>query len=507
MPRATPEPRHPSYWMLTSEGASFPPFRGEASTDVVVLGAGITGLTTALFLKRAGFRVVVLEAREVGGGITGNTTAKLTALHGLTYARLSDSEGAETARIYAAANLWAIGMISELVEELDIDCQFERRPVLTYTTDSEKSEDIEREVDAALNAGLSAELVRESDLPFPIAAGIQLPDQASFHPLRYVLALAMAVDGDGSYVYEQTRAVDVEENGEPITVQLEGGARVHASHVVSACGLPFLDRGGFFATAYPSRSYCVALESDGALPESMSINAERPTLSVRPITAPGGGKLLLVAGHDHKVGQAEHTSDHYAFLEDFAHRCFPVGAVAARWSSQDYIPVDGLPMVGRMPFSSDRLYVATGFKKWGLTTGTIAGRILTDLIEGRENSWASIFDARRTKVLDGAGEALKEQANVAKRFVGDRIRQAAAGSPDELPPGAGAICKTDGEVVAAYREETGELHLLSPTCTHMGCRVTWNEAERSWDCPCHGSRFDVTGEILVGPAVAPLERR
>jgi glycine/D-amino acid oxidase-like deaminating enzyme/nitrite reductase/ring-hydroxylating ferredoxin subunit len=511
MSRSIPTPRNPAYWSMGVDHPGYPALAGRASADVAVVGAGITGLTTALLLKREGLRVVVLDAGRVGGGITGHSTAKVTSLHALTYATLEKEKSETDAAIYARANQWAVDAIAELVGELGIDCGLERRPALTYTVEPGSGETIEREVEAARRAGLPAQLVRAADLPFPIVAGVLLEDQALFDPLRYVLGLAREVDGDGSVIHEGTRAVDVVEDTEPLRVVTEDGNHVEAEFVVLACGLPFLDRGGFFARSSPSRSYCLALETDGPVPGSMSINIESPTRSVRPIPrakGDGNGKpLLLVAGESHKVGQADDTEERYVALEAFAHRHFPVNGTVARWSSQDYIPVDGVPLIGRMPLSSEGLLVATGFRKWGLTTGMVAARIFSDLIRGRDNPWASLFDAGRAPLPDGAGEALKANLNVLKRFVGDRIRQRTGDSPEELAPGMGGICRMEGEPVAAFRDESGELRLLSPVCTHMGCRVTWNRAERSWDCPCHGSRFDVDGRVLVGPAVAPLEKR
>lgn len=495
-----------SYWKQTANGAAYEPLREERSVEVAVVGGGIVGLTTALLLKRAGIRVAVLEARALGVGTTGYSTAKLTSLHKLVYADLEREIGESGTRMYAEANEWGISAIGALVEELRIDCRFERRPALTFTTDPDRTDEFEGEVEAARRAGLPVTAVVDSDLPFPIAAGILLEDQASFHPLRYCLALAREVHGDGSVIYEGTRVVDVEDEN-PLQLRTDTGAAIRAAQVVLACGMPFLDRSGFFARMQPTRSYCMAMRGATSVPESMSINVEEPTLSIRPLPTDDGERLLLLGGAGHHVGRSsDGTEGNYRILEDFGRRRFGAEEVVARWSAQDYVTLDRTPMVGRMPFGPESILVATGFAKWGLAMGTAAARILCDQILDEVSPWAQPFDASRSQLPDKLGKVIKEGMGDAKRFVGDRLRQGSAPEVDELAPSTGAICRHDGKAVAAFRDTDGRLHLLSPTCTHLGCRVVWNESEHSWDCPCHGSRFSVLGEILNGPAVRPLER-
>ncbi|TVP45124.1 MAG: FAD-dependent oxidoreductase [Gemmatimonadales bacterium] len=498
-------PRNPSWWKRSAEPAAYVPLAGRTSADVIVVGGGIVGLTTGLLLKEAGMRVTLLEANRVGEGTTGYSSAKLTSLHRLSYASIEDRSGREAARVYAEANEWALARIAGFAEELGIDCQFQRRAALTFTRDADRTHEIDAEVEAGRRAGLAVEKVVDSDLPFPIAAGIRLDRQASFHPLRYCLGLAKALDGAGCHVHEGSQVEEVEGEDERVLVRTRDGAECEAPHVVLACGIPFLDRGGFFARVHPSRSYCVAMSGADVPPESMSINIGEPTLSIRPIPRAEGEPLLLVTGADHKTGQAEDHEEPWELLETFAQQEFGAREVVARWSSQDYMSVDGLPLIGRMRPSSQSIHVATGFGKWGLTLGTAAARILADGLTGATNPWAETFDAGRSQLSGGLGEAIGEGMNDAKRFVGDRIRQLSGPEPEELAPGAGAICRHEGDAVAAYRDEEGRLHLLSPTCTHLGCRVVWNSAETSWDCPCHGSRFSVSGEVLNGPAVTPLE--
>lgn len=498
--------RNPSVWVGTSPATSYPALTGPTSVDVAVVGGGITGLTTALLLKQGGARVAVLESDRVASGTTGYTTAKVTALHGLVYAQLAAGHGEDTARRYAAANAAAVEKVASLVDQLGIDCQFERRAAFTYTTDSGQRGEIEAEVDAALRFGLPATYVESLDLPYPVAGAVRFDRQAQLHPRHYCIGLARAVDGDGSRVYETTRALDVEEGtgaGNRCTVRTDAGD-VTADHVVVATLLPFVDLGGFFAKAHPFRSYAMAVRIAGSVPQGMYLSADSPSRSIRPV--PLDGELgLVLGGPSHKVGQGGDTNEHYAELESWARTHFEVRSVDYRWSAQDYVPVDMIPYVGRSP-RSERLLVATGFKKWGMSNGTAAGMILADSLLGRANAWAEAFDAARVDVGGSAKEFVSENLNVAKRYVGDHVTRLRAPSADHLAPGEGGIVDVDGDKVAAYRRPDGTLQAVTATCTHLGCTVQWNPAETTWDCPCHGSRFSCDGTMIAGPAVADLRR-
>jgi Rieske Fe-S protein len=346
--------------------------------------------------------------------------------------------------------------------------------------------------------------VEEVPLSIPTAGAVRFVDQAEFHPVRFLADVAEAVARGGGRIFEYTRALRVND-GIPCRVET-GGATITADHVVVATHFPFADRGLFFARQHPERSYCIAARIEGPPPEGMFISAGSPTRSIRshPI---GNEELLIVGGEGHKVGQGGPTAPRYRALEDFATRHFPVTSIEYRWSSQDNMPVDGVPFIGRLAPFQKRLWVATGFMKWGLTNGTAAGMILTDLIGGRPNPWAELFDSTRFKPLASAKELVKENANVGVHFVGDHLGRPDVRSVDELAPGQAGIVRRGAGKVAAYREDDGTLHAVSAVCTHLGCQVKWNEAERSWDCPCHGSRFDPTGRVIQGPAVKDLEQK
>jgi glycine/D-amino acid oxidase-like deaminating enzyme/nitrite reductase/ring-hydroxylating ferredoxin subunit len=494
--------RNISLWVATTPETQYPQPAEDVTVDVAVIGAGITGLSTAILLKRAGVRVAVIEAGRVASGVTGYTTAKITSLHGLVYAHLVEQVGEERARIYADANQAAIEQVAAFVEEYGLNCDFRRAAAYTYTEDPARVEDLRAEVEASQGLGLPASYTETTDLPYPVRAAVRFDNQALFHPRKYCLALARLIPGDGSHVFEMTRAMDLEE-GSPCGV-ITGHGTIRAQHVVLATQIPFMDRGGFFAKTSPSRAYALGVRVEGVVPEGMYLGVDSPTRSIRPHPV-GDETVLIIGGEGHKVGQDEDTRRRYAALEEWSRERFHVRSMDYRWSAQDYMPVDGVPYIGRLTSGSERIYVATGFRKWGMTTGTFAGFIISDAILGRDNPWSSLFDATRVDLTRSAKRFVTENTSVAKRFLGDRIGIPEASDLMGLAPGEGKVAEVDGEKVAAYRDEAGAVHTVSPICGHMGCVVSWNSAERTWDCPCHGSRYDYDGHAIQGPTVRDLE--
>ena len=493
-----------SLWAATVERPpARPALTGTVEADVAVAGGGIVGVTTALLLQEAGLDVALVEADRIANGVTGYTTAKVSALHGLIYDDIRGSFGAAAARDYADANSQALEWMAARIESDAIDCEFRRRPAYSYAIDDDARRDAEAEVRAAREAGLPAEFVEDVPLPFPTHGAVVLPDQAEFHPVRYLLGLTERFVAAGGVVFEDTRATGASD-GVPCILETEDGS-VTAHQIVVATHVPFLDRSLAWARAHAERSYCIAVVAPELQPDGMFISTgDGPTRSIRSHPS-GAGELLIIGGEGHKSGQGGDTEARYERLAAFAREHFAARSLEYRWSSQDLMPADGLPYVGPVNPMSKRILMATGFAKWGLTNGTAAAMMLADSIRERPNAWAKTFDSNRAKPKPAAKSLVTENADAARHMVGDRIATAKTPSLEDLAPGEGAVVRSGLGKVAAYRDEGGRLQGVSPTCTHLGCLVAWNPAERSWDCPCHGSRFAPDGRVLEGPAVRPLK--
>ncbi|HEX2057976.1 MAG TPA: FAD-dependent oxidoreductase [Actinomycetota bacterium] len=491
-----------SYWVESTPDVTFQPLTSDLRVECAVIGGGITGLTTALLLQRAGMKVAVVEMDGIARGVSGYTTAKVTSLQGTVYSQLEGKHGREAAALYAASNEAALALVASLVREHSIECDFETKSNYTYCEDPSDVSKIEQEAEAASGAGLPVELVHETDLPFEVAAAVRLDGQAQFHPRKYLLGLVEELRRGGCLFFDDTRATGVDE-GDPCVVETTGGT-VRADYVVVATHYTFLDRSMMFPRVHPARSYAmVGPVPAGNVPAGMYLSTE-PSWSVRSVRV-GDETLVLTGGSGHNVGQHYDTEERYAQLESWSRSKLGMTEVRYRWSTQDGSSVDTLPYIGRLTPLSKRVFTATAFRKWGMTNGTLAGMIMSDLITGTENQWAPLFDPHRATLKASATKFAKENVKVAGHWFGDRLKHPQSGVPGDLAPGEAAVSGTGAGQVAVYRDESGELHKVSAVCTHLGCIVTWNNAERTWDCPCHGSRYDFKGKVIQGPAVKDLE--
>lgn len=495
-----------SLWLEALPTDEYPRLERDITVEVAVLGGGITGLTTALLLARRGVRVAVIEANRVGGGVTGNNTAKITALQSTVYSSLRRLQGTDAAADYAAGSLAAVGRVADLIEQEKIDCELRFRPALTVAANRGELSTVQREAEAAEAAGLPVQWTEEADLPFPVAGAVRLDNQIALHPVRYAQGLGTAIIRAGGEVYEGTRAIGLHD-GVPCQVRTDSGATVSAGRVVVATHYPVFDRGGYFAQLEPSRSYCVAAVVPGALPSGMSINAGSPTRSLNTYR-----DHLIVCGESHRSGARGVDGTRYRHLEQFLQTHWNVTEVSHRWSAQDLTCYDQLPVIGRYTPLSERVHVASGFMKWGLAGGTMAATILADMLSGTEpGPWAQRFTpyrfSPRRLALRSVPRLLRMNATVGADLVVDRIVPAEVSDAAAVPPGQARVVRDGLAKVGAFRELDGTLHAVSLRCTHLGCLLRFNGAERSWDCPCHGSRFDVDGSVLEGPAVRPLPRR
>jgi glycine/D-amino acid oxidase-like deaminating enzyme/nitrite reductase/ring-hydroxylating ferredoxin subunit len=499
----------PSLWAEEGDAApAFPALDRERSVDVVVVGAGIAGLLIAHRLVQDGAEVLVLERGRVAGGVTGNTTAKVTALHGAIYQRLRSGKGPDAAAAYATAQQQGLEHIADLVATLGIACAFTRAPAWTYATTGEGRARVEAEVAAAQAAGLPARFAVPDELPFTTTGGVELPDQAHFQPVAFCRGVAAALPD----VCEQTAVTAVDTVAGGVDVRTAAGHRVGANHVVLATHTPIVDPAYLASRMRPSRSYATALDlGDSPVPRGMYLRVESPTQSLRPALR-HGLSVLVAGGYGHGVGDAD-TAEHAARLDAWVRHAFPGATVTDRWSAHDQVPSDGVPFVGRLAPGESRRWVATGFGKWGLTTSAVAAELIADGIAGRPPSHpaAHLFDASRvtaslTRSLAGGS------VRITRHFLGDRVgarrRGRGAGADvdpgSDLAPGEGVVVHVRRQATAVCRDDDGTLHRLSARCPHQGCLVGFNTADRTWDCPCHGSRVAPDGSVLQGPATAPL---
>lgn len=491
-----------SYWIASTESQNYPSLNEDITVDIAIIGGGITGITAAYLLKQEGYTVALADAGRILQGTTGHTTAKVTIQHSLIYDRLINNVGEEKAGQYARANEFAIEMIADLVKEKNIDCDFVRRPAFLYTQATQYISGIQKEARAASRLGIKSSYEEKLPLPFEIRAALRFENQAQFHPLKYLLALAKDIPGSGSYIFENTRALDIEEN-DLCSVITEQGKRIFAKEVIIASHFPFFDGMGLYLTRiYPERSYILGLTMNKAFPDGMFINIEEPTRSLRSQSM-DQEELILIGGENHKTGHGTDTHTHYKKLEEFARENFPVKDILYRWSTQDYDTMDGIPYVGHLTAKTPHLYVATGFGKWGMTNGTAAAILLKDMIKKGTSPWEPVYNPSRFQPIASAKNFIKENADVVENLIAGKIRKVPADI--SIPSGEGKVVNIDGKKTGLYRDDKGELHGVDTTCTHLGCELQWNSAEHSWDCPCHGSRFTIDGDIIDGPALRSLQ--
>ncbi|MFJ1807343.1 MULTISPECIES: FAD-dependent oxidoreductase [unclassified Streptomyces] len=503
---------HGSYWLHSAPpGDPAPPPDGPFTVDVAVVGAGIAGLSTAWELARRGRSVAVLEADRIAAGVTGHTTAKLSALHTLVYDRLRRTRGPEGARLYARSQMEAIRYAAKTAQELGVDCEWEDTAAYTYAEDPARTDALKAEAEAAREAGLPAEYVTRTELPFPVAGAVRVSDQAQFHPRKYLLAVAEGIQRLGGTIHENTRVTGLGE-GDPCvltTRSAAGETKVTARSVVVATHYPVFDRALLFTRLSPRRELVLAAPLDAArAPRGMYITPERNTRSLRTAPLDDGRRLLVVTGEHFTPGAGGDVEERFARLAGWAREHFGELDFTHRWATQDNDSTDTVPLVGPFHPGSKNVYVATGFGGWGLSSGIMAGRLLGERITGGSSPWDDLYDPRRiASVVREGATFLKQQADVARHFVGDRLPSPAGPSVEQIAPGDGAVVRVSGERCAVHRDADGQLHALSARCTHLGCLVAFNRAEQAWECPCHGSRFDVRGQVVQGPAIDPLEPR
>jgi len=495
-----------SYWEDSSSVSRYPALDRNLTVDVVVIGAGLTGLTAAYLIKRSGLRVAVIDRRRCGGVDSSLTTAHVTCVTDADLSELVKHFGRDHARAAWDAGLAAIEQIDRIVEREDIDCEWTRVSGYKHAAPGGTRDEgpaLQKEAQLVADLGFDAHYV--DAVPFFGTPGIEYAGQAKFHPRRYLAALAKLIDGNGSHVFEHTESDEVKSS--PLTVTA-GGHTISCGYVVIATHTPLMGKTnlpsaiGLQTKLYLYTSYVLGGKlPKGTVPEACFWDTAEPYHYLR-IDSHRGFDYAIFGGQDHKTGQSTDTAACYAALEKKARSLLPGFEIAHRWSGQIVETNDGLPFIGE---TSSRQFAATGYAGNGMTFGTLAGMMAHDFATGRKNPWTGLLDPGRTKILGGTWDYLKENFDYPYYMVRDRIVGPGARSLRGVPRGEGRIVELAGKKIAVYRSERGRTTLLSAVCTHMGCLVAWNNAESTWDCPCHGSRFTPTGKVLAGPAETPLE--
>ncbi len=471
--------------------------------DVVIVGGGITGITTGLLLQKAGKSVLIAEAHSLGFGTTGGTTAHLNSFMESPYTELIKNFGQEKANLVAKAAREALDLIKKHVDEYNIDCYHKEVPGYIYAQDEKQVRELDDLLEAFKKVGNRVSVSNTIPVPIPFTKAIEIEGQGQFHPTRYVYALAKEFEKLGGVIKEDCRVTAVDE-AEVLDITTSQGS-LQAKNLIYATHIPPGVNLLHFRCA-PYRSYVVAakLKDEKQYPQGLAYDMHDPYHYFRTQEV-DGEKYLITGGEDHKTAHEENTEARFQCLESYVRKFYDVEEISFRWSSQFFNPADGLAYIGHLPGHQQNMFVATGFGGIGMTNSHISAVMLTDILVNGESEYQDLFDPNRLKPVAGFKNFVKEAADVVQHFIGDKFSREKISSLVELAPGEAKIVKYEGHVFALYKDEEGQLHAVNSACTHIKCTVGWNAAEKSWDCPCHGSRFSFDGTVLTGPARKDLE--
>lgn len=497
-------PRFPEpYWRDSTSLPTFPKLAENIRTEVAIIGAGITGITTAYLLSKKGMKVVLIDSGNILNGTTGHTTAKITAQHDLIYDELIHHFGADQARLYYEANEKALQFIKETIQTNNIDCDFTEEDAYLYTTCNDGLHKLTKEYEAYKKLNIPCDYVDSIPIPISVQAALVMKNQAQFHPLHYLKNLVDQFVEAGGTIYEQTTAIDIEKGSYPQVITKDGH-RITCGYVVSSSHFPFYDPSFFFTRMYAERSYVLAIKAKKDYPGGMYLSIDNPTRSLR-YTTMNGEKLILVGGENHKTGQGINTMLHYEALYSFAEETFGIHEISYRWSTQDLTTLDKVPYIGHINENNPNIFVATGYRKWGMTTSTAAAQILTAAITKTKSPYKDLFAPSRFHSDPDIKTFVSQNLDVAKHLIEGKL-EFVLRKPEDLENGEGSVVRVNGKRAGAYKDDEGKLHIVDTTCTHLGCEVEWNSGDCTWDCPCHGSRFSIEGDVIEGPAEKPLKR-
>ena len=491
-----------SYWISSSKHNTFNSLKEDIKTNTLIVGGGIVGVTTSYLLAKSGKNVVIVDANKIGHGSSGRNTGKITSQHDIVYSKINNKYGFESAKLYYEANNNALNLMETIINENNIDCSFKRLSSYIFAENENYLEELKEEYEVCKSIGIDCEYHESLDLPMDVKGAISFKNQAQFNPKRYIDGLLKECIKLGVKIYENTPIVNFEK-GDICTLKTLDNKEIKSLNVVISSHVPWYDGLNFyFAKEKADRSYLLGAKLDKDILDGMFLSVEDSGTTFR-VCEEDGRKLLIIGGGDHKVGQCKNEGEIYEKLKSYATEKFGVTDFKYQWSAQDYMSYDNLPYIGYINKKEDNVYVATGFSKWGMSNGTAAASLISELIIKEESKYKELFNPSRNGSYLTT-EFFKENLNVGLKYISGKLK---FGS-DHLPieKGESQIVMIDGQRYGAYRHYNDKLYLVDTTCTHLGCELTFNSAEKTWDCPCHASRFDYEGNILEGPAVKPLKK-
>lgn len=498
-----------SLWTAESAETNYPKLNKNEKTDICIIGGGIAGAVTAYLLTKQGRNVIVIEKEKIGAGVTSNSTAKLTSQHELFYKYLVDNYGENIAKKYLESNEEGIKLAEKIINEEKIDCDYEKKDAYVFATSENELKKVKQEVNVLKQIGYNAEFVDNINIPVEKCLGaIKFRDQAQFNSRKYTIELLNKVNKMGGKIYENSKVINIAKKDESYIIETKDYC-IDCNKVIICTHYPIKNFPGmYFIKMYQDKSYVIAVEIEKInkdIVNGMFIKSDNPVISFR--TAKYKEKrLLILAGNGHKTGKPNgKIEDSYKNLENYIKKYYPDAKVLFKWSTEDCISLDKIPYIGEFSKLLPNVYVATGFKKWGMSTSHVAAKIISDKIIGNKNDYADIYNATRLmpiKNINELGNILKESVN---SLIIKKVKQT-KGTIDDIKLGDGGIIEIEGKKVGIYKRKDGEIFKVKPVCKHLGCMLTWNNLEKTWDCPCHGSRYNYMGNIITEPTVKELDK-
>lgn len=498
--------KNKSFWLNSFKKNNFESLNKNIDVDICIVGGGLTGITTAYYLTKQGYKVALIEKDTLLSKTSGHTTAKITSQHGIFYKYLFDSKGEEFAFKYLETNEKAIENIKNIIDLENIECSFERKNAYVFTQDINEVKKIKDEVQTVKKLNIvDCELVDSIDLNLNIKAAIQIKNQAQFNPVQYANGLVDCITKNNGLIFENTKFQQYEKKDNKFKIITDKEYSINSNYLVLATRYPVINFPGYyFLKMYQEISYVIAIKPKNAINlDGMYISAEKPSLSIKSAKY-NNEDIILIGGYTHKTGDNIDLSNKYKELEKKAEKIFGEFEILYEWNTEDCISLDKIPYIGEFSSLTNNLYVATGFEKWGMTTSNIAANIITDKINKKENKYEEIFKATRLEPIKNHEELKNMISQSFKSLVINKFKNT-KDIIDNIKNDEGKIVMLEDEKVGVYKDPQGKVYAIKPVCTHLGCELTWNNLSKTWDCPCHGSRFDYTGKVIYSPSIKDLE--